>query len=208
MTGRPGYQPKTRNAHFRKRKRIILLATEGANRTESLYFKSISWPDCVIRFAHGNYTDPVNMVTALKKEYDELELDVKLGDAAFCLVDSDVDPKKDLKLEKADSEVGGNIELIVSSPCFEIWFLCHFSASTRQYYSSDEVLKALKRHIPNYRKEMNGIWGILGDKTDIAIRNAIILEQECMNKGLKRHTVAFSPSTEVYKIIKVLDSKE
>ena len=55
---------------------------------------------------------------------------------------------------------------------------------------------------------MNGIWGILGDKTDIAIRNAIILEQECMNKGLKRHTVAFSPSTEVYKIIKVFDRKE
>ena len=83
MTGRPGYQPKTRNTHFRKRKRIILLATEGANRTESLYFKSISWQNCVIRFAHGNYTDPVNMVTALKKEYDELELDIKLGECRF-----------------------------------------------------------------------------------------------------------------------------
>ena len=95
-----------------------------------------------------------------------------MGDAAFCLVDSDVDPAKNSQLEKADSEATDGIKLVVSSPCFEIWYLCHFSASTRQYGSNDEVLRILKQHIPEYKKEMTGIWEIIWNKTDTAIHNA------------------------------------
>ena len=88
MSRKTGYQPKTRNSYQRKRKSVVLLVAEGKNKTETQYFKSIPSPDHVIRFAPGNYTDPVNMVYALRKEYEELELDAELGDAAFCLVDS------------------------------------------------------------------------------------------------------------------------
>ena len=88
MTRKIGYQPKRRNLFNRRRKSIILLAAEGKNRTETQYFKKVPCPNHVIRFAPGNYTDPVNMVHALKREYEELELDPQLGDAAFCLVDS------------------------------------------------------------------------------------------------------------------------
>ena len=98
MSRKTGYQPKTRNSYQRKRKSVVLLAAEGKNKTETQYFKSIPSPDHVIRFAPGNYTDPVNMVYALRKEYEELELDAELGDAAFCLVDSDVDSAKDRQL--------------------------------------------------------------------------------------------------------------
>ena len=118
MSRKTGYQPKTRNSYQRKRKSVVLLAAEGKNKTETQYFKSIPSPDHVIRFAPGNYTDPVNMVYALRKEYEELELDAELGDAAFCLVDSDVDPAKDRQLEKADTEAGNRIQVVVSSPCF------------------------------------------------------------------------------------------
>ena len=175
MSRKIGYQPKTRNSYQRKRKSVVLLAAEGKNKTETQYFKSIPSPDHVIRFAPGNYTDPVNMVYALRKEYEELELDAELGDAAFCLVDSDVDSAKDRQLEKADTEAGNRIRVVVSSPCFEVWYLCHFTASTRQYASNNDVLKALKQYIPEYRKEMPGIWEIIGNhwKSD---RNSC---QEC-----------------------------
>lgn len=34
MSRTPGYQPKIRNANNRKRKSVILLATEGKNKTK------------------------------------------------------------------------------------------------------------------------------------------------------------------------------
>ena len=135
MSRKAGYQPKTRNKFQRKRKSIIILATEGKNRTETQYFKSIPSSNYVIKFAPGNYTDPVNMVLALSKEYEEMELDTELGDSAFCLVDSDVDPVKNRQLEKADVKAANRIHVLVSSPCFEVWYLCHFTASTHQYAS-------------------------------------------------------------------------
>ena len=204
MSKKTGYQPKARNSYQRNRKSIVLLATEGKNKTETQYFKSIPSLKYVIRFAPGNYTDPVNMMRALKREFEELELETEFGDAAFCLVDSDVDPAKDSQLEKADGETADGIKLMVSSPCFEIWYLCHFSASTRQYGSNDEVLRTLKQHIPEYKKEMAGIREIIWNKTDTAINNAKMLEQQCFEKGIKLHSVAFTPSTEVYKIVELL----
>ena len=204
MSRGKGYQPKPRNTYQRKRKSIVLLATEGKNKTETQYFKGLQSPGFVMRFAPGNYTDPVHMMYALTKEYDELDLDPQLGDAAFCLVDSDVDPAKDSQLERADAESDERTELVVSSPCFEIWYLCHFSESTRQYSSNNEVLKALKQYIPDYRKEMTGIWELLESKTEIAVKNAKTLEQRCLEKGLRKHRVSFTPSTEIYKIFELL----
>ncbi len=207
MSRKVGYQPKSRNTFQRKRKSIILLAAEGKNKTETHYFRSIPSSDHVVKFAPGNYTDPVNMVQALSKEYEEMELDAGLGDSAFCLVDSDVDPVKDRQLEKADARAADGIRILVSSPCFEVWYLCHFTASTRQYASNNDVLNALKQYIPEYRKAMPGIWEMIGTKTEIAIQNSKFLEQKCLEKGLKQHTAAFTPSTEVFRIMEILIDK-
>ncbi|MBR6410198.1 MAG: RloB domain-containing protein [Clostridia bacterium] len=204
----PGYSPKRRNAYQRKRKSIILLAAEGDNKTETLYFSSLSNSDYVVRFTHGNFTDPVKMVNQLKSEYQDLELDAELGDKAFCLIDSDTDPAKDNQIREADGKAGKTIRVLVSSPCFEVWYLCHFSASARMYGSSAEVVKALKKHIPEYRKEMKDIRKIIGDKTKTAIRNAKELEKRCLANGLKKHTVSFTPSTEVYQIVELLTDPE
>ena len=41
---------------------------------------------------------------------------------AVVIIDSDVDPRKDKQLEKADAAAGEEVKVIVSSPCFEIWY--------------------------------------------------------------------------------------
>ena len=112
------------------------------------------------------------------------------------------------QLEKADAVAGEEVKVIVSNPCFEIWYLCHFLASTKQYASSNEVLKALQQYIPEYSKSMKGLWDRIGGRTEIAIANAIILEDKCLEQSLKPHTTAFMPSTEVYRILKLLFPKE
>ncbi len=208
MTKRNGYQPKPRNTNQRQRKRIILLATEGKNKTETHYFRSLSDSSYIIRFAPGNYTDPVNMVNALKAEFEEQGLETELGDVAYCLVDSDTDPIKDKQIESADVQAGDEATVIVSSPCFEVWYLCHFIKSTKQYTSNKEVSDALKKFIPEYSKSMPGLWAMLEDKTEVAIKNAKELEKYCLELGLKPHTVAFMPSTEIYKIFSLILKKQ
>lgn len=158
----------------------------------------------MIHYAPGNYTDSVNMINALKMEYDYLELDPTLGDAAYCLIDGDLNQQKDKQIAQADVEAGKRIKVIVSNPCFEIWFLCHFIKTTKHFSSNKEVIKALNKYIPNYCKNMENIWDEIGDKTKLAIANAEALEQFCLNNGFKKHTSEFVPSTEVYHIVEYI----
>ena len=85
-----GYVAKRRNTGNRKRKRIILLAVEGNNKTETNYFRGFNSKDTKIIFASGNDTDPINMANSLVEDYTSNDLDSELGDAAFCVVDGDV----------------------------------------------------------------------------------------------------------------------
>jgi len=45
-----------------------------------------------------------------------------------------------------------NIIAIVNNPCFEFWILLHFEDSSRLYRSYDELVKQLKKHLPDYEK--------------------------------------------------------
>ena len=201
MTKRDGYQPKPRNTNQRERKKVILLMAEGENKTETFYFKGLSNSSYVMQFAPGNYTDPVNMVNALRRTFDDLGLDATAGDVSYCLVDSDLDPKKDKQIACADAKAGDGIKMIVSCPCFEIWYLCHYTKSTRQYASNKEVIGVLKKYLPEYNKSMSNMRSVLKGKSEEAIKNAKELEKHCQELKLKPHSVEFQPSTEVYKIL-------
>lgn len=44
------------------------------------------------------------------------------------------------------------IELIISNPSFEIWFLLHFIYTTK-YYDNKSLIDDLKAYVPNYKKK-------------------------------------------------------
>ena len=67
----------------RNQKRTILIALEGKNKTERLYFNHFNNRnnDYIIIFAKGNTTDPVNMIYGLIKEIDIMaQINKGLGD--------------------------------------------------------------------------------------------------------------------------------
>lgn len=206
MSRQRGYQAKRRNTGERKRKSLILLSTEGKNKTETQYFTDMARAlNLNIRFAPGNYTDPVHMVTALKKACRDHDLGVEPGDKAFCLVDSDVNPEKNGQLSKADAmSRKAGIFLIVSSPCFEVWCLCHYGSNSTHYQSSAEVVDDLLKKHPGYRKSGEGLYRALAPETTMAITNAKVLEKACIDAGYQPHTVEFSPSSEIYKVVEYL----
>lgn len=137
------------------------------------------------------------MVKTILKEYEMRELSEKDGDVALCLIDADFAEEKNAQIAEADRIAEKNhIRVLVSAPCFEIWFLCHYECSSRQYRNAKNILAELRKYIPNYEKSSSGIFAVTKDKLPEAIRNAETLRKICEEKGLTPHTVAFAPSTE------------
>ena len=83
MKENKGYRQKQRNTGSRKERSIVLLSTEGKNKTETRYFTDLArYYGLNIKFAPGNYTDPVNMIKALQQKCSDLNLDAEHGDIA------------------------------------------------------------------------------------------------------------------------------
>ena len=200
------YHHRSAKSGNRKRKRIILIADEGHNMTESKYLKSFDDVLFTLRFVSDRSTDPVNLMNSLVNKAKELELSEEYGDMAFCLIDADVNPNKDSQVRQADKIAAKSkiVSLIVSNPCFEIWFLCHHGCSSHQYYSSEEVVSALKKIYPDYSKNDERMYLRTIDKVQAAIENSKRLEQEAISSGKALHTYQFQPSTEAYKVVEEL----
>lgn len=198
-----GYKRKERNSARRARRPVVFLAAEGKNKTETLYFRDFGQDvNRIFRFAPGNHTDPVNMVNELKRFLDENDFSPDIGDKAYCLVDSDVDPAKNEQIAKAEASAGrAGIEIVLSVPCFEIWFLCHFVFSTKSYASGAEVVAELQKHIPRYGKSTPGVYEEVKKRTSAAIGTAVRLERYCRENGYAVHTTECMPSTDVYRIV-------
>ena len=149
---------KKRGQVNRSRTKLILIAAEGRNKTEKLYFHELfqNNKDYRVRFTSSTETDPVGIVASAVQYIQSEELDLKNGDLAFCAVDTDTDISKQGQINQARKLAEKNgVELLLSNPCFEIWFLQHFRYSTKSYASNDEVIRDLTTYIPGYKKNAN-----------------------------------------------------
>ncbi|MBR2800301.1 MAG: RloB domain-containing protein [Oscillospiraceae bacterium] len=204
---RQGYTPKKRNSYTRPIGRTIVFALEGKNKTEHQYlldmakdFKGL----ITVKFADGNETDPVSMMKSLLQKVADLELEEQ--DLAFSLVDSDCNPSKDGQMREADvlarKTKTVKVRQIVSSPCFEIWYLLHYTYTTAQFARSSDVVDLLRsKYMSEYSKALEGVYSLLRDKQDTACRHADQLYEHCKDKGARPHTTAFTPSTEMFVVI-------
>lgn len=202
MVKQRGYAQKIRNAGNRRPKKILLVSVEGnrSNKTERIYLSHLKNDRVNVRFVPGNETDPETMMRRLQEAVTDYELGKQ--DLAICLVDADYDPVRDQALEAADAMLRQekNIKLIVSAPSFEIWYLCHFCCSTRQWQNSHEFLDGLRRYIPGYEKAKD-IYDVLQGKEETAIKNARKLDDYCKINGRRHHHVEYMPATDMYEVI-------
>ena len=203
MVKKNAYTPKQRNTRKRRMKKILLVSVEGNrnNKTEKLYLEHFKGESMEIRFVPGNETDPKCLMQRLADAVEELEK----GDMAVCLIDSDFDSARNSAICAAEEMIprkdGVPVYLIVSAPSFEMWYLCHFAYSTKQYQNSEELMKELSRYIPEYEKSKDVYDDCLKGKEATAIQNAQKLEAYCKGNGWRPHTVEYMPSTEMYKVM-------
>lgn len=156
--------------------------------------------------AKTDYDHLLDKAVAYKKEE---QISIEYGDSTWIVADGDIDFKtqgaldtKNKKLlharEKARSK---DIEIIISNPCFEFWYLLHFMYSTKHFNDYRSVQAELNKYIPNYEKSKD-IYPQLSPYTGKATEHAKRIEKSHINNG---YSLPFgldvSPYTDVYKLI-------
>ena len=195
---------KAKGQKQRRERKLIVVATEGRNKTEISYLKMFNRTQKQYKIvsARGNDTDPESVVDDAIKAVEREDLDFSRGDRAVALVDTDFG--KDAQLRAAeDKAVTNNVEVLMSNPCFEVWFLQHFRYSTKGYNSSDEVIEELLSFWPKYRKNLND-YSELFHLTEDALNNADKLRQYHKKVDPERDTIQSNPSTNVDTFVRVL----
>ena len=208
-----GYQKKRRNTGDRQRRKLVVISTEGKNKTETLYFKRMLQQIWRVISAKGNDTDPVQIAKHLWEEMQDCGFDPGQGDLAFAFVDHDLKPGKDSEIMSAERVLADTeAKLIVSNPCFEVWLLAHLRFTTRGFSSSKDVIDTLdeemiKMGLGGYSKEDPHTYDKLKDGITDAIQNAKRMEDECRRAGWTYHKHDFSPSTDVYKAVNAIEKR-
>lgn len=192
---------KDRKRYTRKRKNVILIATEGKNKTERYYFQEFnrSINDYAIAFSDGNNTDPVKIVRDALNTADKKGIEPGNGDHICAVFDTDFQKEQQIGEARKLAEKN-DVELVLSNPCFEVWLILHFRYSTHGYQSNREVLEDLKKHWPDYRKNITSFQQIQA-RCEEAIGNAEKLRKfHGGNKGTEIIEKC-NPSTDVDKLV-------
>ena len=184
---------------------VVLIVCEG-KKTEPEYFEGLKrayrLSGANIKVVPGDGNDPVSIVKHALAEYR------KGGyDRVFCVFDRDGHANYQQALDLVGNlPLGrkGKLVAINSVPCFEIWVLLHFDYSTAPFVVSggrsacDNVIAAIRRHMPGYRKALEGLFEQLQPHVENALIHGPRLAQH------NRDTGSDNPATKVHELVKYL----
>ncbi|OKP69291.1 hypothetical protein A3842_26195 [Paenibacillus sp. P3E] len=185
-------------------KRIYILC-EG--QTEEAYFNNFKSRrvNIDVKVAKAKQTDPISLLAEANRIINDKQLDVKSGvDEIWCIVDLDVAVDNDYVVQLLSRAKKHCTNIVYSNPCFEVWFLLHYERLNTNI-SIKKLIKKLEKYIPNYKKG-ECIFTYIGDQTDNAILNAERLEKINAEKIKILQYKECDPHTEVYKLVKKLQS--
>lgn len=188
--------------------RLSILIVCGGKRTEPTYFKSLC-ADLKLSLVKVEIVeeavDPASLVerAVARREKRQRESKQSHGktpafDEVWCVFDTERladNPTFDPAVDSAKSE---GINLAVSNPAFEYWYLLHFRETNRPFYDANELVKVLKEYLPNYTKNQN-TYRLIVAQTDRAIERAHRLLRNPPEPGEFPN-----PSTHVYKLVQKL----
>ena len=165
----------------------ILILCEGA-KTEPNYFAQLKQAEHLtsvfVRPPRRKQIGPAGLLRRLREELEE-DSD---WDEVHCVLDHD---GRDTEIrefrtrlaainQKSDTQV----KMILSVPCFEFWLLLHFEFTDRPFVpkggrtACDDVIKKLRRHLSDYRKNNPQTFRRCHQHMNTAIQNAAQLESE------------------------------
>ncbi|MGB7758835.1 MAG: RloB family protein [Bryobacteraceae bacterium] len=192
-----------RRRSFREPLARFLIVCEGAV-TEPVYFNDIRRSERGIIHLEivpgGVPKSVVERAVQIKKESEreaELREDENLRfDSVWCVFDVDVHP---FVIEAKQQAQANAINVAVSNPCFELWFLLHFQAQTA-HIERQKVQHLCRKYMPGYEKTPD--CDALRPHQASAIERATQIE----NWQQTRDSAGANPSTGVHRLIQQIQA--
>ncbi|MBD2298907.1 RloB domain-containing protein [Nostoc sp. FACHB-190] len=173
----------------------ILIACEGS-KTEPIYFDSIRndlrLPTLkIIVLRHQGKTDPRSIIERLIEERQQMKDNQEWtkDDHAWAVFDGDehIEKSRDKWQSAISRAKSQKINLAITNPCFELWYLLHFQDNLSQV-TRDKLVKLLGKHISNYDKSMCLYPEPLKSLTEQAIERAKKIAKQIEANELDEHS--------------------
>jgi len=185
-----------RKPPYRTPNKIELIVCEGSI-TEPAYFRSLKGTLRlhavkveVVGLRQSRPIDVVDHAISKKKEYEKV----------WCVVDVEIPPHRTLNEAWEKARETDGLELILTNPCIEYWFLLHFKKHTAPFDNNNDVMNALTAVQKSYKKNRIG-FDILEPRIATAIKHSKeVLEEKRCGEYLRD----CNPSAHVHKIVEHL----
>ena len=190
-----------RKSGNRKEYKTLVIVCEG-QKTERIYFNRYKErkSGLLIITPNSTVTDPENLVKIALSQIQKYDLDLSNGDQVWCVFDADRNTNDNIK--KAIALAEDKVKLCLSNPCFELWYLLHFSYFDNRILTSDIKTKIIE-HIKDYDK-VKDYFDILLSKRSIAIKYAKKLNQNHEATKTELLSMKSNPSTQVFKLVEYI----
>lgn len=177
---------------------VYIIVCEGT-KTEPTYFKRFRtrYNNLSIKIPDTNLTDPKNLVKFARKQIETEKLDLKNGDAIWCVFDCDDNTNE--AILQAYIIAKNDVKLCFSNPNFELWYLLHYDFIINRLERMD-VIDKLKQHIPDYEKSKD-VFDLLSDRIPEAIIKSKKLNEMHGKNNLNLLSIESNPSTQVHVLI-------
>ncbi|MDE4907752.1 RloB family protein [Methanogenium marinum] len=154
---------------------------------------------------HANQKSAAGIVTYAKRYLQKKGWTIKQNDRIFCVIDMDC--AADLDIKKALKEKPGKMDLIISNPDFEFWFLLHYDYHQGSLQNK-EPIKKLREYERGYEKpNVERIYPSLKSREMNAISHAERLRQFHENEGVEDlYGVSVNPYTNVDKLVSYINA--
>ena len=212
-------QIEKRGSRKRQVKKVILIVTEGSQ-TEPKYFNHFRTRNTNIdirvvgsRSSSGE-TDYMSLIRKAQEYQKKNQLSSSNGDSVWVVADGDVNFNNPNPAEARNQQLGkarkaaerSDIQIALSNPCFEYWYLLHFRYTTKYLRDYVATKKELTPFLPNYEKA-DDVYAQLAPLLEQAIQNAKQAETyHCKNNAETPFGIEVNPFTEVYRLIEELHS--
>lgn len=195
-------------ASRRKRRPIIYIVCEGKE-TEIKYFRHFRTRTCLVDIVPitSKYQAAEHLVKHAKGLLSQSDYFPKDGDQIWCVFDRD--DNSDAALQAAESYADKQgYKIAYSNPCFEYWYLLHFTGHNGYLNGANDVLHLLQSNgrLPQYEKNTDVFPLLLSRQADAVQRSAARISQ--MNHGqVKIISRDSNPVTTVHELVTFLNSQ-
>jgi hypothetical protein len=192
-----------RSAH--QANRLQLRVFSEGKKTESIYLTNwyrLYRDQVIVSIAPHEHTTPFELAESAAAQRRSDLRDASRGrgaafDQSWCIFDVDDHPKVPEALDLASAN---NVNVALSSPCLELWFLIHFDNQTA-YMDRREAQKRSKEILGCGKVLTQTALDLLVAKYGTAKSRARVLEEKHIGDGTSQ---PWNPHSEVWRLVDVI----